>query len=457
MARSISADLIVVGGGAGGLAAAFHARFRGASVIVVQDGPPGGECTFTGCVPSKALLAAARSGATFDDAMGRVRSVVAQIAGAEDASALAERGIKVVDGWGELTSGTSVTVNGTDLRAKAVVLSPGSSPMVPPIPGLGETPHLTNDNLFELTELPDRLAIIGGGPIGCEMAQAFADLGSKVVLFEGADRLLPRDDKGASAVVQAALEAQSVVVRVNTFVESVKSAHTGVIVTAGGEAFPSDQVLVATGRTPSFGAIGEVAMTDSGWIDVDEHLKTNLDGVYAVGDAVGSVQLTHAAARMASVAVDNALGSGTARLRKRVWDPAAIGWVTFTDPEVAQIGVTEAEAVAIKGARVSEVSMNEVDRAIAVGRTDGFIKLIAAPRKIIGNAGGGRLIGATVVAERAGELAGELALACGTGMFTGRLAQAVHPYPTWSMAVSQAASQFFTDAYSGRRARKPIG
>ncbi|MFT7648375.1 MAG: pyruvate/2-oxoglutarate dehydrogenase complex dihydrolipoamide dehydrogenase (E3) component [Candidatus Poriferisodalaceae bacterium] len=452
-----TADLVVVGGGAAGLAAAFQARFRGASVVIVQQGPVGGECTFSGCVPSKALLAAAARGASFGEAMSSVHAAIAQIAAAEDSAALKPRGIEVISGRGEVDEQGRVSVNGTRLSSKAVILAFGSAPMVPPIPGLRETPHLTNESLFQLVELPARLAIIGGGPIGCEMAQAFSQLGSQVTVLEGVDRLLPRDDVDASEVVRAALEARGVVVRTGEFVANVSQKPDGIVLSVGESRVTVDRVLVAVGRKPAFKSVGGLELSERGWINVDEQLKTNLDGVYAIGDAIGSVQLTHAAGAMAGVAVDNALNAGLARFKKRVWEPESIGWTTFTSPEVAQIGMTEQQAASVSGAQVAEVAMSEVDRAIAVGHQEGFIKLIAAPRRIIGMAGGGRLIGATVVAERAGEMAGELALAHATGMFVGRLAQVVHPYPTWSMAITQAATQFFTDSYSGRRTREPIG
>jgi pyruvate/2-oxoglutarate dehydrogenase complex dihydrolipoamide dehydrogenase (E3) component len=462
-------DLIVIGGGAAGLGAAFRAKFRKADVAVVQEGRIGGDCTFTGCVPSKALLAAAGRGLAFGDAMKSVEAAVEQVAAAEDAEVLRARGIGVIEGRGRLGSprrGTpTVEVDGSVYSSDAVILALGSRAMVPPIPGLGEVSFITNEDLFSMPDRPDRMVIIGGGPIGCEMAQAFSQLGVAVTVVEGASRLLPRDEPEASPVVTESLRRGGVDLRIGQAVTSVKPGDRDeVLVHVGEQVVVCDRLLVAVGRAPVTGDSGledaGVTMSDRGWIDVDDHLRTSVDGVYAAGDAIGSVQLTHAAAMMAQIAVDNALGAGMSRFRKARWRPEAMPWVTFTSPEVAHVGMTEAEASSVRGAMVAEVDMSEVDRAVAVGKPEGFIKLIAAPRRGMGSVGGGRLIGATVVAERAGEMIGELALAQQTAMFTGRLAQVVHPYPSWSMAISQAASQFFTDAYGGvsaRAVRRPAG
>jgi pyruvate/2-oxoglutarate dehydrogenase complex dihydrolipoamide dehydrogenase (E3) component len=303
------------------------------------------------------------------------------------------------------------------------------------------------------------LAIVGGGPMGCEMAQAHARLGVRVVLLERDARLLPGGDSDASAAVEAALRVDGVDVRVGARITAVREVPAGVSLEVGDGQLVCDELLVAAGRAPCLDELdpgaGGVGLTDRGWIDVDECLRTSSPGVYAAGDVVGSVQLTHAAVAMAALAVDNALRAGAARVRPQRFDPVSVPSVTFTSPEVGQVGITEARATRLRGARVAELPMGHVDRARAADRTEGFVKLIAVPRRIVGNLGGGRLLGATVVGERAGELASELALAHRTGMFVGRLAQVVHPYPTWSTAISQAATQFFTDAFTGMSARPP--
>ena len=457
-----SPDLTVVGGGAAGLAAAYSARMRGATVTIVQDGPIGGDCTFTGCIPSKALLSSAARGNGFDQAMADVRAAVSAIAAEESADALATRGIEVIEGRGRFLAPDRIEVNGAVVRANRVIVAAGSTAALPPIPGLSDAAYLTNDELWDLDELPRRIVIIGGGPIGCEMAEAFSTLGSEVTLIEGVDRLLPRDDPDASAVVTAALQRRGVAVRTGAFAGGVRSLTDSVVeISIGDDRIEADQLLVAVGRSPALDGMdldaAGVELTESGWIKVDEHLATSAQGVYAAGDVIGSLQLTHAAGAMAEVAVSNALGGGLARLRKRVWEPRHVPWVTFTSPEVGQLGVTEAQATEVRGARVATIDASQIDRAVAAGRTEGFIKLIAGPRRVGGSIGGGRLIGATVVADRAGELISELALAARTGMFVGRLAQTAHPYPAWSMGIQQAATQFFTDAFTGRSARPPRG
>jgi len=453
-------DIVVVGAGSGGLAAAAVAKFRGASVCIVQDGPVGGDCTWTGCIPSKALLAAAARGESFDDAMKSLRRAVNEIAAAETVEILRSEGYTVVEARGTVLGEGKVDVGGEIVRGRNVVVSPGSRPGVPPIPGLNSVPFVTNEQVFELDRLPESLAIIGGGPIGCEMAQAFSALGSTVTLVEGEQRLLPRDDAAASAVAEDALAASGVTVRIGVSASAVERVPGGVSVAlADGSNLVTSLLLVATGRSPSHSDMGlaeaGVEFDDRGWIVVDRHLQTAAPGVWAIGDALGSTQFTHAAAHMARLAVENALGVGITRFRKHRFDPGEIPWVTFMSPEVAQVGVTEEAAREIKGARVAELPLSELDRAVAVNRTMGFVKLIAAPRPVIGFAGGGRLIGATIVADRAGEMIGEAALAIRTGMFAGRLAQTVHPYPTWSIAIQMAASQF-VGTYNGRTARPPV-
>jgi pyruvate/2-oxoglutarate dehydrogenase complex dihydrolipoamide dehydrogenase (E3) component len=454
-------DLLVIGGGAGGLGAAQAAARRGARALLVQDGPIGGDCTFTGCVPSKALLAAAAAGAGFDDAMGRVRAAVATIAANEDDAAMAAQGIGVRHGRAALLGATRAEVGGEVLTAKAVVLATGAEPVVPPVPGLADADPLTNETLFELRTQPRSLAVLGGGPIGCEMAQAFARLGTKVVLLEAADRLLGKEEPAASAIVAAALAGDGVDVRTGCALERVEPAAGGHrLHLAGGAELEVERILVAAGRRPVTEGLGldgaGVERDGAGFIATDDRLATNVRGVYAVGDVTGRLPFTHAANRMGLVAATNALSSWR-RLRPQRFDTAAIPWVTFTDPEVAHVGMTEAEA-AEHGGRVAEVPFAALDRAIAAGRTEGYLQLIAGPRRVLGNAAGGKVLGATAVGPAAGEVIHEVALAIRAGLFTGRLAQTVHAYPTWSVAVQMAAAQLFfeVDGRGHRPARPTI-
>jgi pyruvate/2-oxoglutarate dehydrogenase complex dihydrolipoamide dehydrogenase (E3) component len=448
-------DLIVIGGGAAGLGAARAGAAAGARVLLVAEGKIGGECTFTGCVPSKTLIEAAARGTTFPAAMAAVRHAVAAIAATETPDVLGREGIEVLRGRAVFTSPREVSVDGRGLRARAFIVATGSQPSVPPVPGLSETGYLTNETIFGLGELPGRLAVLGGGPVGCELAQAFARLGSQVTVIEAAPRLLPAADPEASQVVAEVFGAEGISVRTGAAPASVKNDEKQVaLALASGEEVTTGRLLVATGRRPVTGDLGVEAagvhVDQRGRIVTNRHLATTARGIYAAGDVTGRMPFTHAAFAMGRLAARNAL--------RRPWSPpgtfktAAIPWVVFTDPEVAQVGLTEAEAATHAGARVAWLPVREADRAVTAGRTEGFVKIIAGRRGVLGSAGGGRVLGATIVAARAGEMIHEPALVMRTGMFTGRLAQVTHAYPTWSLAIQQAAAQFFGE-FGGRTAR----
>ncbi len=417
-------DLVVIGGGAAGLGAARAGAAAGARTLLISEGKIGGECTFTGCVPSKTLIEAAARGAAFPAAMTAVRDTVAAIAATETAEVLKREGVDVLRGRVAFLSPREVSVDGRVLRARRFIVATGSRPAVPLVPGLAESGYLTNETIWGVGELPGRLAVLGGGAVGCELAQAFARLGSQVTVIEAAPRLLPAADPAASQVVEHVFRAAGICVRTAVAATSVTNSDSGVILHLTSEdQTAADRLLVATGRA----------------------------GTYAAGDVTGRMPFTHAAHAMGRLAARNAL--------RRRWSPprafatSAIPWVVFTDPEVAQVGLTEAQAAtAQKGARVAYLPASEADRAVTAGRTDGFVKIIAGPRRVLGAAGGGRVLGATIVAARAGEMIHEPALAMRAGMFTGRLAQTVHAYPTWSLAVQQAAAQFFGQ-FGGRSAR----
>ncbi len=448
-------DVVVVGGGAGGLTAARTAQRSGASTLLVQSGPLGGDCTFTGCVPSKTLLSAAAAGEGWASAMERVHRTVAEVAAAEDDAVLTREGVEVRHGWARFTAPDAIDVDGSPVHADTFVVATGATPMVPPIPGLDEVDHLTSETVFEQASAPASLAILGGGAIGCEMAQAFARLGVAVTLVEGDERLLPKEEADASAVVADALRADGVDVRVGAKVVGVKDAAGGVrLELEGGEGIEAERLLVAVGRRPAGAGFGleevGVEVDRRGAVVVDDTMATAVKGIWAIGDVTGRLQLTHAGGRMAMVAVTNAT-SMLRRIRPQKLDEGRIPWATFTDPEVGRVGLTEAEA-ADQGAKVAELPFTELDRAITSGRTEGFVKLIAGPRRGIGWAGGGRLLGATVVGPTGGDLVHEAALAMRTSMFTGRLAQTVHVYPSWSVAIQLAAAQFFFES-QGREAR----
>ena len=447
-------DLIVIGGGAAGLGAAQAGRWAGAEVLMVNDGPPGGECTFTGCVPSKTLLAAARDGLDFRTAMTRVQNAIDLIASAETASELRGQGIDFIEDRARLVTHDSIAVGDRRISGRRIVVATGTRPAIPPIEGLDRTAHLTNENVFDLDTKPESLAIVGGGAIGCEMAQAMGRFGIRVHLFETAEQLLPLEEPEAGAVVEAVLERGGVDVATGTRILSIDRSGDGsdsTTVSMADRRVEVAHVLVATGRRPmteglALDEIG-VELDERGYVRVDDRMATTVKGVFAAGDVTGRLPFTHAAFEMGRLAAANALGKGHRGRFRAEWVP----WTTFTDPEVSRVGLTEAESVE-KGGRVAYLPLTAMDRAITDGRTDGYVKLIAGPKVVTRRLFGGRIIGATIVAPRAGEMIHEPALAMRAGLYTGRLAQLVHAYPTWSIGVRQAAAQFFGEV-DGRTAR----
>jgi len=323
---------------------------------------------------------------------------------------------------------------------------------VPPIPGLSEIGYLTNENVFDVADLPPSLAVLGGGAIGCELAQAFARLGSRVTVIEAEQRLLAKEEPEASQLIADVFTREGIDVRLGCRAVQVRTNETGAVQLSldSGADTTAEALLVAVGRRPITAGLdldrAGVAVDERGYVVTDEHLATNMKAVYAAGDVTGRLPFTHAAFAMGRLAARNALS-----LKQRPYDSSATPWVTFTAPEVARVGITEAEAAAQHG-RVAYLPMTEMDRAITAGQTDGFIKLITGPRRLLRGLGGGHILGATIVASRAGEMIHEPALAMATNMFTGRLAQATHAYPTWSYGLQLAAAQFFQTA-GGRRAR----
>lgn len=456
-------DVLILGGGAAGLSAARETRRRGGRAIIVNRGPLGGDCTFTGCVPSKTVIEASRAGLDFSDAFDRARSVVAHIASTESADRLTAEGVTVIDDEGELAivrGEPGVSVGGRTITAKGVVLALGSRPFVPPIHGLDRVDYLTTENIWELKSAPASMAVIGGGAIGTELSQALAGLGVAVTMIEMGPGVLAKEEPAASAVALEALERAGVTVLTDATVTEVEPDGDGaVVVLADGRRVAAEALLVAVGRRPNSHrgglAAAGIALDERGYVTNGDDLATSVSGVHVAGDLSGRLQFTHAADHMGRIAAANIL-SRWSRVKPQRFVEAQVPWVTFTSPEIARIGFTEAEAARTKtGAMVAELPLAEHDRALAADSVDGFIKIIAAPRPVIGMAGGGRIVGATIVAERAGEMMAEIALAVRLGAFTGRLAQTVHAYPTWSYGVAKAVAQFFTTV-EGRTAR-PAG
>ncbi len=474
--RSDTYDLIVLGAGATGLGAANTARTAGRSVALVEPARPGGDCTHYGCVPSKTLIesarriAASRDGVRygfradvevdFPAVMRRVAAVVAEIEKDESPALLRRQGIDLIEGSGRFVADRRIAVGDRELTAQRVVITVGAAPTVPPIPGLDAVDHLTNETVFALTEQPRHLLVLGGGPIGCELAQAFARLGSEVTIVEGGDRILPRDEPEASRVVAAAFAADGVKIQLGQSVTSVAAGPE--LTLADGSTVAGSHLLVAVGRTPRTGDLGlDVAGVRTGEgsrIVVDEHLATTAEGVYAAGDCASPLQFTHVGYDQGRLAAGNAFAK-SARPGllggQKDWDAEAIPWVTFTEPEVAHVGLTEAQAYTQYGerARVSYLLDKTSDRARCAGETSGFVKVIAVtPGGLLSAKVLQKVIGMTVVGPVAGELITQGVLAMSTGMLAGRIAQSVHAYPTWSMSVRIAVAQLFGE-YAGRGSR----
>ena len=451
----MNTDLVVIGGGAAGLSAARAARRRGAKVTLVSDSPLGGDCTFTGCVPSKTLLNAAHRGDNFDVAMAQVQRTVASIGADESFDVVRGEGIEALNDRATFVDRNTIDVGGRSIRARRFVVATGAKPFIPPIPGLDSSRVLTSEQLFTMSALPRRLAILGGGPIGVEMAEAFSRLGSRVTVIEAMDRILPREEPESSEVIAECLEQIGVTLRTKTACTAVEHSVNHVTLTFdAGTTLECDALLVSVGRTPSSAGFGlemiGVGTSTRGFIKVDDRLRTSVRSIYAAGDVAQTLQFTHVADENGRIAATNALSRVPVRRFHPEWIPA----VTFTSLEVASVGVTEAE-VGHDEARVAYLPMSEFDRARTSGDTRGFVKIITVPRRLSGHRLGGTIVGATIVAPRAGEMLAEIVLAMRTNMWPARLAVATHAYPTWGLAVQQTIAQFFGE-YGGRTARKAI-
>lgn len=450
-------DLIVLGGGTAGLTAALTARHFGASVALIEEEPRiGGDCTFYGCVPSKALIEIAQlahdtrqahaegivgTAPRFDftAVMRRQARIVEQIAEDERDERFTGAGIDVIHARGVFSDEHTLALDDArTVSAHRFVLATGSVPSVPPIPGLETIRFLTNETVFELRRLPGRLAVLGGGAVGLELAQTFGRLGSEVTVLELAERLLPREDPEAGELIAATLAREGIELRLGVEVSAVAERDGEITLHVAGSDVVCDELLVAAGRRASVSSLGLDLELERGYVKIDGRCRTSMAHVYAAGDVTGGFQFTHVASHEGRVAGTNAAGK-RARL-----DEGVVPWVTFTDPEVAHVGLTEAQAREHhRRVETFFFPMSHVDRARIVERPVGFVKLITAARPLLGRTGGGVLVGAQIVGPRAGELIQECALAIKTRCFAGRLAQTIHAYPTMSMSVQQAESQGF--------------
>ena len=442
-------DLVIIGGGSAGLTAAGFAVQLGARTALVEKHRIGGDCTWTGCVPSKTLLKAAKvahemrtaslhglspvePAVDLKQVMAHVRAVVADVYQHESPEMLRADGIDVFLGGASFLDPRTLAVGETILTARRVLLATGAHPYIPPIEGLDKVDYLTYENVWDLEALPKHLIVVGGGPIGCEMAQAFRRLGARVTLVEGMGRLLLNDEPDAAEVMANKFVGEGIDLRFNAMIERAWQDRTGIHVAVSGDELLGDALLVTVGRRPNVHGLelerAGVTYSEHG-IQVDDHLRTSQRHIYAAGDCIGGYQFTHYAGWQAFMAVRNALLPGAAR---GIADQ--VPWTTFTDPEVARVGLDEVQARDRFGDSVMtcEWPMEHVDRARAEGDTTGFIKLIHRQD--------GTLLGATIVAGRAGEMIQEWTIALDRGLKVGDVANSIHVYPTYSMASMQAAA-----------------
>jgi pyruvate/2-oxoglutarate dehydrogenase complex dihydrolipoamide dehydrogenase (E3) component len=468
LAELLKPDICVIGAGSGGLSVAAAAAAFGISVVLIEKGRMGGDCLNYGCVPSKALISAAKrvsesatAGIFGVDAQPKVefartsrhvRKVIAAIEPNDSAKRFAGLGVRVISGTACFADPATVAVGrGIKIQARRFVIATGSSPAVPSIPGLGQTPYLTNETIFDLSELPSHLVVLGGGPIGLELGQAFHRLGAQVTIIDAA-RPLARDDAECAQIVLDALVREGVEIRTGASVNSVRQTQGLVeLVVACGkteEAVTGSHLLVATGRLPNLDGLGlqqaGIAFTKAG-IVVDRSLRTSNHRVYAIGDAAGGAMMfTHVANYHAGLVIRHALF----RLRVKV-RYNAVPWVTFTNPELAHVGLTDEQARK-QGYRIRVMRSPycENDRAQAERTTDGHVKVVTSMR--------GRILGATIVGAHAGELIAPWTLAINQGLNIRAMAEVVAPYPTFGEINKRAAMTFFASAAANPTVRRIV-
>jgi pyruvate/2-oxoglutarate dehydrogenase complex dihydrolipoamide dehydrogenase (E3) component/uncharacterized membrane protein YdjX (TVP38/TMEM64 family) len=460
-------NLLVIGAGSAGLVTAYIGAAVKARVALVEKHRMGGDCLNTGCVPSKALIRSARLLAEardsqrygirslqadfdFADVMDRVQSVVAQVAPHDSEERYRSLGVEVIRGTARLVSPWEVEVDGRRLSARSIVIATGARPLVPRLPGLDSVDYLTSDTIWSLRERPRRLVVLGGGPIGCELAQSFARLGCEVTIVELAPRLLPREDADAAEELQRRMAAEGVTLATAhkaLRAESLAGGGGALVCEHGGAEvrLPFDRLLLALGRTANVEGFGleelGVRLTPRRTIEADALLRTNFPNILVAGDVTGPYQFTHVAAHQAWYAAVNALVAPFWSFKS---DYRVIPWATFTDPEVARVGLSEDEARAQGIAvEVTRYGIDDLDRAIADSADHGFVKVLTQP-------GSDRILGATIVGAHAGELVQEFVLAMKHGLGLEKILGTIHIYPTMNEANKYAAGVW-------KRAHAPQG
>lgn len=467
-----SFDLLAIGGGTAGLVSAAGASYLGARAALIERDRLGGDCLWTGCVPSKALVASAHAAqirrdsgllglygkarpVEFASVMSAMRAARAIVSRHDDPARFRAMGVEVAFGSAQLVAADTVRVGDRTLRAKRIVIATGSRPDLPPIPGLAEAGYLTHLNVFDLEESPGSLAIIGAGPIGIEFAQIFQRLGVPVVAFEAAPQILIKEDPAAATVVRTHLEAEGVTIHTGVSIQRVeRSAGEKTIVWSRKEG-PEQrtavgEIFVAAGRRPNVEGLGLEKFgvaTSRGGVVVDQRLRTTVPGIWAAGDVTGGMQFTHVADYQARLVVRNALTPFRVKANYRV-----VPWVTYCDPEIARVGQTEHEARSTgQDARVWQYDFADLDRAITDRRRDGFVKIVATPS--------GRILGATIVGVGAGDLIAPIVLAMQHRLKLSALASFIYPYPTMSEGILRAANlsrRQTLDAFGGRLLKRIV-
>jgi pyruvate/2-oxoglutarate dehydrogenase complex dihydrolipoamide dehydrogenase (E3) component len=442
-------DLVVIGGGTAGLVASRTAARFGARTVLIEDNRLGGDCLWTGCVPSKSLIAAADAATTarssaglgvsvndvvvdFARVMEHVRAAMYEIAPVDSEESLVGDNVEVVRGRARFTGPDTVDVDGRELRFRQALIATGASPGLPAIPRIDSVDLLTSETFWDLRTFPERLVVLGGGAIGCEIAQAMARLGSAVMLVENGPRILHKEDERASAIIHAALIADGVDVRTNSSVTKVSSTdrRSGTFTLSDESTLSFDRVLAALGRRPNTAGLDlqlvGVRLDSHGNVVVNSRLRSSNPRIWAAGDVTGLPQFTHTAGVNASVAATNAILGLT-----RKFDSAVVPRVTFTHPEVGAVGLQTKDMT--EGHRIVTCDHEHVDRAVTESKTDGYTQLVVDKR--------GRVLGGTVVGPRAGETLGEISLAVKNRLTTSNIAGTTHAYPTyndglWNVAVA---------------------
>jgi pyruvate/2-oxoglutarate dehydrogenase complex dihydrolipoamide dehydrogenase (E3) component/uncharacterized membrane protein YdjX (TVP38/TMEM64 family) len=459
-------NLVVIGAGAAGLVSSYIAAAVKAKVLLIERHKMGGDCLNTGCVPSKALIRAARLMADvanaskfgltdttiqfdFAKVMERVQSVIALVEPHDSVERYTSLGVDCLHGSATLRSPWEVEVDGKRISARSIIIATGARPLVPKLPGIDEVAYLTSDTLWNLRELPKRLLVLGGGPIGCELAQAFARFGSKVTIVEMANKLLPREDSDVSDELRTVFEREQITLALGLkAVRLERSGNGGALIASneqGEQRFEFDQIIMALGRkanTEGFGLqeLG-ITLSERGTIAADELLRTNYPNISVCGDITGPYQFTHVAAHQAWYAAVNQLLAPFWSFKA---DYRVIPWATFTEPQVARVGLSESEAKAQNIAyEITHYGIDDLDRAIADGAAHGFVKVLTKPGK-------DEILGATIVAHEAGELIAEYVLAMKHNLGMNRILGTIHAYPTLMEANKYAAGNW-------KRAHAPQG